>query len=376
MISNLDKRISDSNGAMDRKLDRVLASLVAIEKRGNSNVSQGTVDNVVQTSHLQAAPAAALPPAGQSSPTHQPSGPARDSMPAPPTPSVNRASRPAAGLPAPGDILRHENRDGLIDNLMAREDYAGISTQGKPANNEPLFMKPYMFIEREGVQTIRQKLDLRASLSMIEYISCTLSLLRDSDAYSHSDLHDIIRHLGAVAIDAMVRPWPNVRRWSQHIWDLVERGKCRWSDYQIIQDERFRISYMNLPHQANSATQGPAPARSTGGNQGNSNGAICRDFNSVAGCRFNGTHEDGNAKFVHVCAHCDSIGRRSSHPYHRCRLRMDAAGQYHSGNDSQQDNRTWQNHGSSNHRRHQSGGHSRGQYNGNNRAYETQPKNA
>lgn len=65
------------------------------------------------------------------------------------------------GLPQPSELVRLENRDGHIDDLMAREDYAGVSAQSKPSVGiEQLFMKPYMFIEREGVQTVRQKLDL------------------------------------------------------------------------------------------------------------------------------------------------------------------------------------------------------------------------
>lgn len=210
---------------------------------------------------------------------------------------------------------------------------------------------------------------------MIEYISCTLALLRDTDAYKDSDLHVIIRHLGAVAIDAMVRLWPNVRRWSQHIWDLVERGKCQWSDYQIIQDERFRISYMNLPNQATQSNSAPSTARAGSTAPAGSSVAICRDFNSINGCQFNGSHEDGNTRYVHVCAHCDSTGKRSSHPYHRCRSRLDTGPPFTTGHDSQHDNRHWQNNGQTNYRGQQSNGNARGQHSGNHHSYDSQPKN-
>lgn len=164
-----------------------------------------------------------------------------------------------------------------------------------------------------------------------------------------------IKHLGAVSINAMVGPWPNVRRWSQHVWDLIERGKCKWSDYQLIQDERFRLSYMNLPHQAGASSQASAAGRQGPPPQAPTGGAICRDLNSVSGCRHNGSHEDGNLRYVHVCAHCDSIGRRSPHPYHRCRARFDNVGNQGHASDSSQDGRNWHQYGSrSYHRGHHS----------------------
>lgn len=370
LISNLDKRITDSNDATDRKLDRVLAAIAAMDSKGNSNAN-GPVNNVAQASSLQSAT-----PAIPSATACQP--PPATIVSAPPAvPRVNNVLPVNHGLPPPTELVRHENRDGHIDALLDREDYAGASSQGKPpASNDQLFMKPYMFIEREGVQTIRQKLDLRASLSMIEYISCTLALLRETDAYSANDLHDIIRHLGAVAIDAMVRPWPSVRRWSQHIWDLIERGRCKWSDYQIIQDERFRLSYMNLPHQTGSAAPTAGAARTGGAAQPVANSsAICRDFNSINGCRFSGSHEEGNVKYVHVCAHCDSTGKRSSHPYHKCRSRLDNGAQFSGGHDNQHDNRYWQGAGRSSYRSHQPTGGPR-QHTGGHNSYDNQPKNA
>lgn len=371
MISNLDKRVTESNSAMDNKLDRVLASLAAIEARSSvgSNIAP-PVSNVTEVDTIQDTPAGAHPAPPPRAAQVASQGAAAAVAPVPAPRRANHA------LPAPNDIVTQENRDGYIDALMAREEYTGATTQGKTScNNDVVFMKPYMFIEREGIQTFRQKLELRAGLSMVEYISCNLALLQDTDAYADSDLHDMIKHLGAVAIDAMVRPWPNVRRWSQHIWDLVEKGKCRWSDYQLIQDERIRLSYMNLPHQGGPSSHASSHARSSSSPQVNVNSAICRDLNNIAGCKFNSSHEDGNVKHLHVCAHCDSMGKKSSHPYHRCRSRMDGAQHHQGAGDGQYEDRNWYNRGRHNHRNQYGHGHGRGPYSGPNQSNDTTAKN-
>lgn len=371
IMANLDKRVTDSNEAMDQKLDRVLAALVAIESKTPQNSNHAnTVSSVVATPPPQPPRRDSQPVASRSNGSHADAATAA----APRSPAAAQPGR--HGMPAPADMARQENRDGYIDSLLAREDYAGESTQGKtPCTSDNVFMKPYMFIEREGIQTTRQKLELRSSLSMVEYMSCSLALLQDKDAYSEGDLHDIIKHLGAVAIDAMVQPWPNVRRWSQHIWDLVERGKCRWSDYQAIQDERFRISYMNLPQQGGSGPQSGTSVRASSSTPVNVSTAICRDFNNISGCRYSASHEEGSVKYAHVCAHCDSIGKKSSHPYHKCRSRMDGGGHQAAGGDSHYDHRQWYNGGRHNYRNQHGQGHGRGSHSGSHQSHDTGSKN-
>lgn len=211
------------------------------------------------------------------------------------------------------------------------------------------------------MQTPKQKLDVRATLSMIEYVNSTLVLLQDSDAFRQEDLPHILAHLTAVTTDAMVRPWGVLRAWSQYIWDCVERGKCLWTSYQFIQDERVRMSFISGTPSGNSAS----------GNTSHKSGphnikiVLCRDYNAVSGFRFNGTHEDQSVKYLHACSHCDAMGRRSSHSYMRCHSKLDSGS--HSNHISH-DNRQWH-HG--NGRQHTGSGSDN--YYGNQAAYRNGP---
>lgn len=258
------------------------------------------------------------------------------------------APPPAAALPPPQTLVRQENADGALDRIIAKEDYKSTSSHGKNNYNELGMAKPYMFIYRQDLQTPKQKLDVRASLSMIEYVNSTLLLLQDSDAYRHEDLKPILAHLTAVTTDAMVRPWSAVRAWSQYIWDCIERGKCTWTSYQFIQDERVRMSFISGTPSGNSASANSVPKS----HSHDIKVVLCRDYNSVSGCRHHGTHEDQTIKYLHACAHCDAMGRRSSHSYQRCRSKLD--GGAYPGHGSQ-DNRQWH-HGNGRHHHGGQGG--------------------
>lgn len=177
-----------------------------------------------------------------------------------------------------------------------------------------------MYLEREGLQTVKQRLDVRNSITSGEYIHASLSLLRDTDAYDLLHRDFIFNHIHDVSADILIRPWPAVRRWTQYIWDSIAKGKCKWSDDRYIQDARFRLAY----------TSGPTPSTSNYGsnntrNSGNSDmkSSLCRDFNGPQGCRFQYSHDDGNVKYLHACYYCDSIGRKSSHSFQKCRTRND-----------------------------------------------------
>lgn len=249
------------------------------------------------------------------------------------------AERPAtvvaqpAALPPPHTLVAEENRDGTIDRIISKEDYRSASNHGKLNYNELGMAKPYMFLYRPGLQTPKQKLDLRAGLSMIEYINSTLLLLQDSEAFRQEDLPHIMAHLTAVTTDAMARPWAAVRAWSQYIWDCVEKGKCKWDGYQFIQDERVRMSFISGTPSGDSAHIDSSKSGSH-----DVRVVLCRDYNSVSGCRFHSSHEEQNIKHLHACSHCDAMGCRSSHSYQRCRSKMELVS--HTAH-AQHDNRQW-----------------------------------
>lgn len=264
-------------------------------------------------------------------------------QPAPAIPQVQMPSRTAAYatphqtplLPPPATLVREQNQDGQLDQAMTREAYRGTTSRGKHYTyNEMGMAKPYMFIFREGLQTVKQKLDVRASMSMLEYLNGTLLLLQDPDAFSPDDIPHILFHMSAVTTDAMVRPWHAVRTWSQYVWDCIERGKCNWDSRQFIQDERVRMSF-----NSGAPSAGPQHSNSSSKNVSNdSRPVLCRDYNSLSGCRHNGSHEEHGIKYLHACSHCDAMGRRSSHSYPRCRSKFDVNNQSTHG---QHDNRQW-----------------------------------
>lgn len=234
----------------------------------------------------------------------------------------------AGSIPPPAELRRMENREGAVDRLVAREDYRPSAAYGKTREtHESGIMKPYMYVDKEGCETAKQKLDVRHTLSPLEYINASLLLWNDPSAYDPEDSQPIIDHITEVSTDALVRPWSSVRRWSDFVWDSVDKGRCVWADTAFIRDARIRISYTN---------GAPSTSSSNGGNYGRGGSGyhndltsvICRDFNNISGCKFSSSHDAGSLRYIHSCAFCDSVGRRSSHSIQNCRLKNDpSAGQ-------------------------------------------------
>lgn len=260
-------------------------------------------------------------------------------------PVTQQAQAQLLGLPPPVELRREENHSGHVDAIVAQEDYRQPAGNGKTQSNisDIAFYKPYMFLDRENLETIKERLDARKSMTAMEYVSATLSLLDDPVAYDNRDKNNILKHLLAVSIDARSRSWPAVRQWTQLIWDNVEKGRCKWDSYGFIQDERVRISYMNSTpsvHANINSQQSKAPNPAV--HQGEGGNVVCRDFNSPSGCRFNHTHDVGPIKYLHVCSHCDALGRKSQHSFQKCRTRTESVGAG-SGSFNQYDGRQWNN---------------------------------
>lgn len=301
-VDRLDNRVDQVNEKLDRMLT-IMTKSASNEVPGDSRQNdQATVPATPRQAGATAPPVQAQPPVH----VH----------PAPPAVSVATVNAPAPVMPPPQVIIREENHDGALDNLLAKEDYRSASTQGKPISSDQAMVKPYMYIDREGMQTPKQRLEVRSTMSFNEYINCTLLLVNDDEAYNKNDLPHILRHLSAVATDALFRPWPAVRRWTQAIWDYVERGKCKWDSETFIQNERVRMSYMSAPQASNNLTHSN---NARGASQESLVMVVCRDYNGPGGCRYQNNHEDKNVKHLHICSHCDTLGRKSNHSYQRCR---------------------------------------------------------
>lgn len=252
-------------------------------------------------------------------------------------PVHNTPMRRPAPMPTPTQIVREQNRDGYIDTQMEREEYNAGQINGKPGT-DGAFVKPYMYLDREGIQTERQKLDVRATMTYHEYVCCLLSLLHDNKSHDIEDRQYILAHFHAVAIDAITMPWPNVRRWTQQVWDHIEKGRCKWTSDTFIQNERVRLCYMSMPQQHTANASG----HNASGSAVDLRYVLCREFNSIGGCRHNSSHDDGIVRYLHSCTHCDGVGRKSSHSYQRCRIRVDGHNN-NQGSSSQYSDRQWQN---------------------------------
>ena len=235
----------------------------------------------------------------------------------PPTPHsstprkvVGPYQRPAqeVAFPAPRQLRQEQNEGGYVDLIIQQERFRPPTVEGKThlapdIFTESLLPKPYMYVSREGVSTLKQKLDIRSSLSQMEYINATLMLVNDKRACSSIERDGILRHLQDVTHDVMVRPWENVRRWSQYVWDAVERRELSWADSQQIHNHRVTIAI-------NGSGSGRSAHPVMDNNQrSNKQELICRSFNTRAGCRQRSHHDEGQVRLLHICAFCDSLRR-------------------------------------------------------------------
>ena len=122
----------------------------------------------------------------------------------------------AQSLPPPRRLLQEENADGYVDQILQQERFRPAQVEGKAhlasdAFIENLIPKPYMYVSREGVQTLKQKLENRSSTTPMQYVNATIALLNDPRAFHPEDRSHILRHLQDVTHDIMERPWEDVR---------------------------------------------------------------------------------------------------------------------------------------------------------------------
>lgn len=183
--------------------------------------------------------------------------------------------------------------------------------------------KPYMYVVKEGISTRKQKLDIRHQLTVLEYVDATLALLADKKAYRARNTEDIMHHLKNVTRDALERPWPAVRRWTQHMWDCVENGTIKWGNRDTIQQERVRIFLTGGGIMLNAGASNTQKRGQYGTQE-----VVCRAFNTRQGCMHRDSHQDGPVFALHICSYCDHIGRSCSHSIKECERKITHARAY------------------------------------------------
>ena len=236
---------------------------------------------------------------------------------------ATQASAPDAGaqeglnLPTPSVIKRLPQHQHFIAHHLKQEELQHRPTDGKLhfVGNilapHPI-AKPYMFLEKEGMSTLKQKLEYRHLMLREEYMSAFLALLNKKDAYDPEFYPDMFRHLHHVSVDSMVRPWAHVRKWSQLLFDRIESGGLYWSDRVEIQDERVRLSMTGGVDRAPAAPAGQSHS------QGSQRVASpCSDYNADK-CRHKHDHDEGAIKLLHVCSYCHGKGKRLHHSIAAC----------------------------------------------------------
>lgn len=220
---------------------------------------------------------------------------------------------------------RHLSPEEFLQREMERDrfEYSNVGKYiyASDFSSSRIFHKPYMYLYREGVSTIKQKVEARQSINVTEYIDATLALLADNRAYHREDFVDMMDHLRKVTRDALERPWHAVRRWSQFVWDSIESGAFTWADRDIIQEERVRMcltsSSIGLTNGNHQGSQNNWSKKQNGAQE-----VICRSFNTRMGCNFRDSHTEGQVFALHICTYCDSLGRSCAHSVRECERRL------------------------------------------------------
>lgn len=225
---------------------------------------------------------------------------------------------PARPLSSDEFLQREMDRDRFDYAAAGKYQYSNDFASSR------MLPKPYMYLYREGVSTLKQKLDARQSMSQVEYIDAMLALMADNRACEPEDYVDIMHHLRKVTRDALERPWPAVRRWSQFVWDSIESGTITWADREWIQEERVRICLTSsvqtqaTPHNGYTPhTQNFHSKQSKGSQE-----VVCRAYNTRQGFYYRESHMDGQVFALHQCTYCDSLGRACMHSVRECERRL------------------------------------------------------
>ena len=226
-------------------------------------------------------------------------------------------TQPGMGLPPPTVLKSLPQHQDFVEAQLRREELQHQPTEGKLHFVSDILapkalVKPYMFLEKSGMSTLKQKLEHRHLMNKDEYLTAFLALLKKKAAYDLDDYDYLFAHLHNVSTDGLSRPWRDVLRWSQLMFDKVEARELSWKDRVDMQDERVRISMTGGGDETTSKVKGSS-----------SNSSVaCPEFNGERGCKHRHDHMDGSVKSLHVCAYCLSKGKRLHHTVTACQNKV------------------------------------------------------
>ena len=81
--------------------------------------------------------------------------------------------------------------------------------------------RPYMFLERVVLEEVKKR-DSYDRLSKEEYFCGMAAMIREKSDPSVMVYH-LIKHMAMVAEDALEHSWESVRKWSNMVFDKVEK---------------------------------------------------------------------------------------------------------------------------------------------------------
>ena len=116
----------------------------------------------------------------------------------------------------------------------------------------------------------------------------------------------MLSHLHNVVEDSLVLSWNAVRRFSQNVFDQIEKGKLSWDDSSAIQTLRNRSAVIGDPKGRGSAVTHTTNAKQPSDGKD----VACQEFNSQRGCPFPRDHSDNFRKYLHACAYCLAVTKR------------------------------------------------------------------
>lgn len=136
-------------------------------------------------------------------------------------------------------------------------------------------------------------------LSLPEYI---FGLSQVAKTHEGQVREAIIRHIEAIAEDAITYTWSDVRAWSEEICSRIHDKKLSWGEETKIEYLRLKLSQVVRPRGSEVETDGQGQALSAELTAAKP-GPPCRQFN-FGTCYSVDDHVQNGYRHLHICSYC------------------------------------------------------------------------